>query len=398
VNVPIRRPLLSVVAPAWNEAAVLPAFHDALLRVLVTLQDEFETEIVYVDDGSDDATPMILQQLASEAVDGEPDAGSRRGARSASEVFGSFDARRRMRDSTLCVEASIADANATSTQSVDDGIRRKSVERAVRAVQFIRLSRNFGHQAALTAGLEHARGDIVVSMDSDLQHPPAVIRELLGRWREGYEVVVTLRSDHHSLGAVKKLTSRLFYFAMRNMSGMDVRPAAADFRLLTRKALDALLKMPERHRFLRGMVHWLGFPTAEVAFAAPPRFAGKSKFTLVRMVQLARDGLLSFSRVPLHAALLMAGAMLLTSLVGTTITWALCRPDGPVGWLILALIAGGHLAGGAVWVALVAFSEYLARIHEQVLGRPLYVVESSSDSLTAASPPLDHKHRSMIAA
>jgi glycosyltransferase involved in cell wall biosynthesis len=318
---PFRRPLLSVVAPAFNEADVLPTFHDELARVLVTLADEFDTEIVYVDDGSTDATPAILARLAA----------------------------------------------------VDPRVR------------FVRLSRNFGHQAALTAGLEHARGEVVVSMDADLQHPPAVIRELVARWREGHDVVVTLRRDDRSLGAFKRLTSRTFYYAMRHMSGMDVRPAAADFRLLSRTALDALLRMPERHRFVRGMVHWLGFPTAEVSFTAPPRFAGRSKFTVVRMVRLARDGLLSFSRVPLHAALLLAGAMLLASLVGTTAAWAFCRPAGSVGWLLLALIAGGHLAGGAVWVALVAFSEYLARIHEQVLGRPLYVVQATSDSLPAAS-------------
>jgi len=319
---PRRRSLLSIVAPAFDEEAVLPVFHDELTRVLVTLQDQFDFEIVYVDDGSTDATPAILTRLA-----------------------------------------------------LDDP-----------RVRFVRLSRNFGHQAALTAGLEYARGDLVVSMDSDLQHPPAVIRELIARWREGHDVVVTLRRDDRSLGLFKKLTSRLFYLAMRHMSGMDVRPAAADFRLLTRKALDALLRMPERHRFLRGMVHWLGFPTAEVPFTAPPRFAGRSKFTVVRMIRLARDGLLSFSRVPLHAALLLAAAMLLISLVGTTAAWAFCRPEGSTGWLILALIAGGHLAGGAGWVSLVAFSEYLARIHEQVLGRPLYVVEEASDSLATAPP------------
>jgi polyisoprenyl-phosphate glycosyltransferase len=332
---PRRRPLLSVVAPAFNEEAVLPAFHDELARVLVTLQDEFDIEIVYIDDGSTDATPAILTRLA------------------------------------------LADSR----------------------VRFVRLSRNFGHQAALTAGLEHARGDVVVSMDADLQHPPAVIRELVARWREGHEVVVTLRRDDRSIGVFKKLTSRLFYLAMRYMSGMDIRPAAADFRLLTRKALDALLQMPERHRFLRGMVHWLGFQTAEVPFTAPPRFAGRSKFTVVRMVRLARDGLLSFSRVPLHAALLLAGAMLLLSLVGTTAAWALCRPEGSAGWLILALIAGGHLAGGAVWVALMAFSEYLARIHEQVLGRPLYVVQNTSETLAAAAPFLPtRKNRPAVAA
>ena len=332
---PTRRPILSNVSPAFNEEAVLPAFHDELMRVLVTLQDEFEIEVVYVDDGSDDATPAVLTGLT------------------------------------------LADAR----------------------VRFVRLSRNFGHQAALTAGLEHTRGDLIVSMDSDLQHPPGVIRELLAGWRNGHDVVVTIRRDHQSLGWSKKLTSRLFYFAMRHMSGMDVRPAAADFRLLSRKALDALLRMPERHRFLRGMVHWLGFPTAEVLFTAPPRFAGRSKFTAVRMVRLARDGLLSFSRVPLHAALLLAGAMLLTSFFGTTAAWVFCRPPGPVGWLILALIAGGHLAGGAVWVSLVAFSEYLARIHEQVLGRPLYVVEDLSDSLAAAAfTRPGRKPRSVVAA
>lgn len=318
-----RRPLLSVVVPAFNEEAVLPTFHDELVRVLVTLADQFDTELVYVDDGSTDATPVVLTRLA------------------------------------------LTDPR----------------------VRFVRLTRNFGHQAALTAGLEHARGDVVVSMDADLQHPPGVIRELVARWAGGADVVVTLRRDDHSLGLFKKLTSRVFYLAMRHMSGMDVRPAAADFRLLSRRALDALLAMPERHRFVRGMVHWLGFPTAEVSFTAPPRFAGRSKFTVVRMVRLARDGLLSFSRVPLHAALLLAGLMLMMSFVGTSIAWAVCRPEGPVGWLLLALIVGGHLAGGGMWVALTAFSEYLARVHEQVLGRPLYVVQQMSEAPVAARPP-----------
>jgi dolichol-phosphate mannosyltransferase len=329
--VPDRRPLLSIVAPAFNEEAVLPAFHEALSRFLVTVRDELDTEIVYVDDGSNDATPVILTALV------------------------------------------LADPR----------------------VRFLRLSRNFGHQAALTAGMEHARGDVVVTLDADLQHPPAVIRELLARWRDGHDVVVTLREDGRSAGRFKRLTSRMFYAAMRWCSGMDVRPAAADFRLLSRRALDALLKMPERHRFLRGMVHWLGLPTAEVRFTASARAAGRSKYTLVRMIRLARDGLLSFSRVPLHAALVLAGAMLLVSFLGTTAIWALCRPDGPIGWLLIALIGGVHLAGAGVWVALVAFSEYLARIHEQVLGRPLYVVRQTSDDLAPARPA---KHTDRVAA
>jgi polyisoprenyl-phosphate glycosyltransferase len=315
------RPLLSIVSPAYNEEDVLPAFHAELTKLLATLEDEFDFEIIYIDDGSSDATPAVLTRMT------------------------------------------LADPR----------------------VHFLRLSRNFGHQAALTAGLEYARGDLVISMDSDLQHPPAIILELLAGWRAGNDVVLTIREDDKSLGFFKKLTSRLFYIAMRYCSGMDIRPSAADFRLLTRKALDALVRMPERHRFLRGMVHWLGFSVAEVHFVAPPRFAGKSKFTLVRMIRLARDGLLSFSRVPLHASLLLAGAMLFLSFLGTTIAWIFFRPDEPIAWLLLALIAGAHLAGGATWIALLAFSEYLARIHEQVLGRPLYVIRESSDDLRAAA-------------
>jgi polyisoprenyl-phosphate glycosyltransferase len=318
---PGNRPLLSIVSPAYNEEDVLPAFHTELITVLDTLESEFDIEVVYVDDGSKDATPAVLTRMA------------------------------------------LADPR----------------------VHFLRLSRNFGHQAALTAGLEFAHGDLVVSMDSDLQHPPAIILELLAGWRAGNDVVLTIREDDKSLGFFKKLTSRLFYIAMRYCSGMDIRPSAADFRLLTRKALDALIRMPERHRFLRGMVHWLGFSVAEVNFVAPPRFAGKSKFTFVRMIRLARDGLLSFSRVPLHASLLLAGAMLFLSFLGTTIAWLLFRPDEPIAWLLLALIAGAHFAGGATWIALLAFSEYLARIHEQVLGRPLYVVGLSSDELRASA-------------
>ena len=270
---------------------------------------------------------------------------------------------------------------------VDDGSRDGTTqailaaEQADERVRGVFLARNYGQSTAMQAGFDAARGDAVVTMDSDLQHPPAVILEMLTEWRAGHDVVLTVRRDNKSLGLVKKLAVPVFYKALRYCSGMDVRPAAADFRLMSRKALDALLRMPERHRFIRGMVHWLGFETSEVNFLAPPRFKGKSKFTLVRMIRLARDGLLSFSRVPLHAALLFAGAMMMLSFLGTTGAWMAFHPDGSTGWLILALILGAHLAGGAAWIALLAFSEYLARIHEQVLGRPLYVVRESSADL-----------------
>ena len=166
------KPLLSVVSPAFNEEDVLPAFHAELVKVLETLTDDIDYEIIYVDDGSADATPLILTRF------------------------------------------SLADSR----------------------VHFIRLSRNFGHQCALTAGLEFARGDIVVTMDSDLQHPPRLIPELIAGWQAGHDIVVTIREYHRSIGLFKRLSSRLFAFAMRYCSGMEIRPSASDFRLMSRKA------------------------------------------------------------------------------------------------------------------------------------------------------------------
>ena len=281
-------PRLTVVSPAYNEAAALPIFHGQLARVLDGLGGQIDCEVLYVDDGSSDATAEVLADLAR----GDP------------------------------------------------------------RVRYLRLSRNFGHQAALSAGLREAGGDVVISMDADGQHPPAVIRDLLDQWRAGHAVVVTLREDHDSLGVFKTATSRLFYWLMRHCSGMDIRPAAADFRLLTRPALDAFLALPERHQFIRGMVHWVGFRTAEVRFAAPPRVAGASKFTVLKMVRLARDGLLSFSRVPLHAALVLAGFVIGASFLGCLGAWLAFAPADPARWLTLAGLLGGHaVAAGLLGVA-----------------------------------------------
>lgn len=309
------RPTLSIVAPALNEEDVLDAFHRQLTQTLQQVESEYPFEIVYVDDGSTDATPAILAALA-------------------------FNDPR---------------------------------------VRYLCLSRNFGNQAAITAGLERARGDAVVTMDSDLQHPPAVILEMLNEWRAGCDVVLTVRRDDPSLSPFKRVAIPVFYRALQSCGGIDLKPTVCDFRLLSRKAVDALLAMPERNRFLRGMVHWLGLPSREVSFDVPPRFAGRSKFTFRRLLSLARDTLFSFSNVTLKAALLLAGAMLLFSFVGMSSAWIAFRPAGRIGWLILAAIASVHLIAGGFWTVLLALSEYQARIHEQLLGRPLYVVRESSD-------------------
>jgi dolichol-phosphate mannosyltransferase len=304
-----------VVAPVFNEEVVLDAFHRELTRTLDETEFATQCEVIYVDDGSTDSTPAILTRLA-------------------------------------CIDP---------------------------RVRFVCLSRNFGNQAAVTAGLERSRGDAVVTMDSDLQHPPAVIRDMLAEWRAGCDVVVTVRRDDPSLSLFKRVTVPIFYRALRSCGGIDLKPTVCDFRLLSRKAVDALLAMPERNRFLRGMVHWLGLPSRELSFDVPPRFAGRSKFTFRRLSRLARDTLFSFSNLTLKGALFLAAAMLFVSFVGMCAAWIAFRPSGHIGWLILAAIAGVHLIGAGFWTVLLALSEYQARIHEQLLGRPLYVVRESSD-------------------
>ena len=170
-------------------------------------------------------------------------------------------------------------------------------------VRVCSLSRNFGHQIALTAGLDRAVGDAVVLMDADMQHPPQLIRELVQSWREGHDVVLAIRKTTHGVSLIKKLTSRGFYAVLNYLSGTPVPPGAADFCLLSRPVCQSLRSMPERHRFLRGMISWAGFRRALVPYEAPPRAAGQSKYTLPKMVALALDATFSFSSEPLRLAL-----------------------------------------------------------------------------------------------
>jgi len=305
---------LSIVCPAYNEEEVLPAFHRALGDVIDRLGSAYQTEVIYVDDGSRDCTLETLRVLAG------------------------------------------ADAR----------------------VRYLSFSRNFGHQAALTAGLEAARGDVVITMDSDLQHPPSLIPAMLEQWRAGKDVVLTIRLDNDT-GLIKRSTSRWFYALMRLLSDTEIRAAAADFRLMSRRAVDALLHMREAHRFLRGMVQWLGFPSAEIPFVVQPRAAGRSKYNLRRMLTLAADGAISFSRTPLR--LVMVSGLLLSGLglVGTaaSLGYWLTRSGAEAGWAVVLGVL--LLIGGGMLFALGIVGEYVGRIYEQVKARPLYVVKESGN-------------------
>jgi dolichol-phosphate mannosyltransferase len=306
---------LSIVCPAFNEEEVLPHFHRELCIVLANLEADYEFEVIYVDDGSRDGTLAVLRELAA-------------------------------RDTR---------------------------------VRYLSFSRNFGHQAALTAGLEVARGEAVITMDSDLQHPPELLPVLLEKWREGFEVVLTIRAEDRRLGLVKRYTSKFFYRVMRLLSDTDIRMAAADYRLMSRKAVDALLQLRETHRFLRGMVQWIGFPAAEVSFRPAGRRAGVSKYSLRRMLNLAGDGILSFSRVPLRAATFLGLVALGFGLLGSLYLagcWLVGGEQPGAGWGVL--LATLHLLGGCILCALGLVGEYVGRIYEQVKGRPLYVLKERS--------------------
>ncbi|MEW6306151.1 MAG: glycosyltransferase family 2 protein [Verrucomicrobiota bacterium] len=244
------------------------------------------------------------------------------------------------------------------------------------AVRVYALSRNFGHQIALTAGLDAADADAVVMMDSDLQHPPSLIPEMVRLWRQGNDVVSAVRRTTADASPLKSLSSSLFYGLVNRLSDTRIVPGAADFCLLSRRAHAALCQLPERHRFLRGMVSWIGYPRTFVEFTAPPRAAGQSKYTLARMMKLALNATFSFSIVPLRLAAqlgLLAVFLSLVHLVFILIAWF--RETLVPGWATIVFLV--TFLGGVQLVFIGVLGEYLARIFEEVKQRPLYLLKQS---------------------
>jgi glycosyltransferase involved in cell wall biosynthesis len=268
---------------------------------------------------------------------------------------------------------------------VDDGSRDATAERiaALRAadpaVKAIRFTRSFGHQAALAAGLEFARGDVVVSMDGDLQHPPELIPRLLEAWRAGADVVHTVRRrPPGAASSWKEALSRVFYRAMSLLARAPVVPASADFRLLDRCAVDAFNALEERFLYARGLVPWLGFAEQRLEYEVAERFAGRSKYRLWPMLRLGLDGIFSFSVLPLRLISLLG---LLTTLFGIAygifwlISFAFGRVEGS-GWTSLVVLI--LVFGGVQLLSLGIVSEYVGRTYEEVKRRPRYVIESLS--------------------
>ncbi|KGE03071.1 glycosyltransferase family 2 protein [Pseudohaliea rubra] len=301
--------LVTIVIPVFNERAVLPALHRRLAEVLAAAGER--SELLFVDDGSDDGSGPWLEALAAE------------------------DSR----------------------------------------VSLLSLSRNFGKEAAVSAGLDHARGEAVIVIDADLQDPPELIPELLRRWREGFDIVYTVRASRRGESWLKVGSARWFYRVMGRLSAVPVPADAGDYRLLSRRAVDAVRALPESHRYLKGLYAWVGFPQACVTYHREARAAGKSKWSYWRLWNHALDGITSFSAAPLKLATWLGLATsTLAFLYGLYLLLRTLLYGNPVpGYPSLLIVV--LFLGGVQLICLGIIGEYLGRTYDESKRRPLYLVK-----------------------
>lgn len=272
---------------------------------------------------------------------------------------------------------------------VDDGSTDQTARVVIEAraadprVHLIQLSRNFGHQAALTAGLRAAPGEAVICMDGDGQHPAPVLPELVERWQAGADVVHAVRTDSPDVGRTKRLTGRIFYRTFRGLTGLDLRDGMADFRLLSRRALDASLAVVGQRPFFRGAAVWIGFAQATVPYEACDRAAGSSSYSLRKMARFAGDGIVGFSARPLWLLSLigLAGSLAAFLIASYAIVVGLVSEQAVPGWAsILGFVA---LLLGLVFVLLGAFGLYIAAIFAEVLKRPTFIIDAVDGAPTS---------------
>ncbi|HTA19155.1 MAG TPA: glycosyltransferase family 2 protein [Polyangia bacterium] len=320
----MQRPVLSLVIPMFNEELIIAELDRRLRDFLSNLAELPEIgaawEVVFIADGSKDQTLPMLKQLA----DGEP------------------------------------------------------------RYKILSFSRNFGHQAAITAGVDRAEGDAVVVMDADLQDPPEVVRAMITRWREGYDVVYAVRGKRHGETWFKRATAAAFYRLLRVMlGGVSIPVDAGDFRLMSRPVVLTLRALREQHRFVRGMVAWVGFKQVAVTYERPARFAGETKYPLKKMVRFAVDAITSFSTVPLRMATWLG--VFSGALGVVTAAWAvyvkLFLSAVVPGWTTITIMVA--LGSSAQLLMTGILGEYVGRIYEEVKRRPLYVI---ADEINLGKP------------
>ncbi len=264
---------------------------------------------------------------------------------------------------------------------VNDGSTDKTIDlvrtlcKRDRRVKLISFSRNFGHQIAISAGIDRAKGDVAIIIDADLQDPPEVIPRMIEKWAEGYDVVYGVREKRKGESVFKKVTASLFYRILEKMAPIEIPLDTGDFRLLDRKVVDELRKMPERSRFLRGMVSWVGFRQVNVKYVREERYAGVSKYPLPKMLNFAIDGILSFSTVPLRVAsalgFLAASLSFVLLMYGLIVRFFYPAKAIP-GWA--SIFVAVLFIGGVQLICIGILGEYLGRVYEETKGRPLYII------------------------
>ncbi len=249
-------------------------------------------------------------------------------------------------------------------------------------VRVLTLSRNFGHQAALTCGLDHAEGDVIITMDGDGQNPPEMIPEMLSLHQAGYDIVIGQRQTEGEEPLFKRYSSRFFYRLINRIGNLDITPNAADFRLLSRQVVESLKAMPEYHRFLRGMISWAGFNSVILPYIPKARLGGETKYTLRKMLKLAGDALFSFSLVPLRIGLAIGGLFYFLALVEAIYVLSFWitgnQPQLEPGWsslMFMLLIVGGSLTTVVSFIGI-----YVGYIFQEVKNRPIYLLKENNTS------------------
>jgi len=260
-------------------------------------------------------------------------------------------------------------------------------------VRVVSLSRNFGHQIAVTAGLEHSSGDAVVIIDADLQDPPEVIHEMIARWRDGYQVVYGLRAKRDGETTFKLWTAKIFYRLINRVAEVEIPLDVGDFRLMDRQVVDVLLAMPERDRFLRGMVSWIGFKQVAVIYDRAARHAGETKYPLIRMLRFAVDSVISFSFAPLRLAIWVGFAAIAAAIAG--IVYALVIRIYTTTWVRgwASIFTAVLFLGGVQLITLGIVGEYVGRIYAEVKLRPLYVVRERLGFVPTGKSEVDPQRR-----
>lgn len=303
---------VSVVIPMYYEQEVVDVCYKRVKKVLEELKEKYEHEIIFINDGSKDKTLDILQDIAK-------------------------------------------------------------VDKNVKIISF---SRNFGHQAAVTAGLKYVTGDAIIIIDADLQDPPELIPDMIEKWEQGYEVIYGKRKKRNGESAFKLLTAKAFYTTLNKLSDVDIPGDTGDFRLVDKKVVDVINSLPEHNKFLRGLFSWVGFEQYEYEYERKERYAGKTKYPLKKMLKLASDGIIGFSTKPIK----VIGGLGITFVIVSIVILLYFILSKIFGWTNMvkgwtSIMFATTFVGGIVLLSLWIIGEYLVRIYDEAKQRPQYIIK-----------------------